>query len=85
MQAVICHRVAITQDKSDQQILKISRGRTHVTSFNIFCNSFRKIAVQKSPKTLNYIQFRLLFVTGMQYQAIKVIGQSLKNLEDVPM
>ena len=55
MQAVICNGVAITQDKSDQQILKISRGRTHVTSFNIFCYSFRKIVVQKSPKTLNHI------------------------------
>ena len=66
MQAVICHRVAITQDKSDRQILKKSRGRPHVTSFNIFCNGFKKIAVQKSPKKLKYIQCRPLFVTGLQ-------------------
>ena len=82
---VICHWDVISHNDSDRPILKKSRGRPHVTSFNIFCNSFRKIAVQKSPKTLNYIQFRLLFVTGMQYQAIKVIGHSIKNPKDVPM
>ena len=81
----MCHRDAISGNKSDRSILKKSQGRPHVTPFNIFCNSLRQITVQKSPKTPNYIQFRLLFVTGMQYQAIKVIGQSLKDLKDVPM
>ena len=36
-------------------------------------------------KTQKNIQYMLLFVTGMQYHAMIVIGQSLKNLEDVPI
>ena len=37
------------------------------------------------PKTMNHRQCRLIFVTGVQYHAIKVIGHSLKSPEDVPM
>ena len=36
-------------------------------------------------KTMNHRQCRLIFVTGVQYHAIKVIGHSLKSPEDVDM
>ena len=36
-------------------------------------------------KALNYIQYKLLIVTQEQYHTTKVIGHSVKSLQDVPM
>ena len=50
MQAVICHRVALTQDKSDQQILKKSQGRPHVSPSTYFVTAFNRFVFKNVPK-----------------------------------
>ena len=83
IQAVMCHPGHISRNKSDRQVLKKSQGHPYVTSCNIFCKSFKQIDVFKSPKTLNYIQYRLLCVTQETYRATKVIAESWKSPRDV--
>ena len=63
----------------------MSWGRPHGTSCYIFCYSFQKIEVSKFPKNTEYLTIYNLFVTGVQYHPIKVIDESLKSSEDVPM
>ena len=50
-----------------------------------FVTVFKILMSPNLPKTLNISQYIMLFVTGVQYHPIKVIGESLKSPEDVPM
>ena len=50
-----------------------------------FCKSLKQIGVSKLPKILNYIQYSLLFVTRVQYNTNKMMANSLRSPEDVPM
>ena len=50
-----------------------------------FVTVFKRLTSPKLPKTLNFSQYIMLFVIGVQYHPIKVIDESLKSPEDVPM
>ena len=50
-----------------------------------FVTFFKRLTSPNLPKTMNFSQYIMLFVTGVQYHPIKVIGESLKSPEDVPM
>ena len=58
------------RNKSDRPFLKKSRGRPYETSCFIFLTVLSRLTSQILPKTLNNIQCRMLFVTGVQYHAI---------------
>ena len=60
----ICHPGAISHDKSDRPFCKKSPGRPYETSCYIFVTVLSRITSPNLPKTLNHIQYRLLFVTG---------------------
>ena len=55
------------RNKSDRPFLKKSRGRPYETSCFIFLTVLSRLTSQILPKTLNNIQCRMLFVTGVQY------------------
>ena len=61
------------------------QGYTLEVSWKIFCNSLNTLKAYKSPKTLSYIQYRLLCVTQATYRAIKVIYEPWKSPKDVLM
>ena len=84
IEAVTFHTGDISHTKSDRWVLKKSQGRPYETSCNIFCNSFKQIDLFKSPKTLTYIQYRLLCVTQATYRAIEVINESWKKYQGRP-
>ena len=63
----------------------MSWGRPYETSCYIFFTVLSRLATQNLPKTLNHVQCRLLFVTGLQYHVIKMIPYSIKSPEDFPM
>ena len=50
-----------------------------------FVTVFKRLTSQNLPKTLNISQYIMIFVTWVQYHPIKVIDESLKSSEDVPM
>ena len=50
-----------------------------------FVTVFKRLTYSKLPKTLNFSQYIMSFVTGVQYHPIKVIDESLKSSEDVPI
>ena len=50
-----------------------------------FLTVLKRLTSPNLSKTLNYVQYRLWFVTGGKYHPIKVIGHSLKRPEDVPI
>ena len=50
-----------------------------------FVTVCKRLTSPNLPKTLNLSQHIMLFVIGVQYHPIKVIDESLKNPEDVPM
>ena len=64
---------------------KKSQGHPYETSCTIFCNSLNRLTSTNLPKTLIYIQYRLLCVTQATYRAIKVIHESWKISKDVLM
>ena len=50
-----------------------------------FVRVLNKLTSKNILKALNYIQYKLLIVTQEQYHTTKVIGHSVKSLQDVPM
>ena len=50
-----------------------------------FVRVSNKLMSKNILKALNYIQYKLLIVTQEQYHTTKVIGISVKSLQDVPM
>ena len=50
-----------------------------------FVTVFKRLTSPNLPKTLNFSQYIMSFVTGVQYHPIKVIDESLKSPEDVPV
>ena len=50
-----------------------------------FVTVFKILTQPNLPKTLNFSHYIMSFVTGVQYHPIKVIDESLKSSEDVPM
>ena len=50
-----------------------------------FVTLFKRLTSPNLPKRPNFSQYIMLFVTGVQYHPIKVIDESLKSSEDVPM
>ena len=50
-----------------------------------FVTVFKRLTSPNLPKTLNFSQHIMLFVTGVKYHPIKVIDESLISTEDVPM
>ena len=82
---VICHRGAISSVKVIDESLKSSEDVPMRCPATYFVTVFKRLTSQNLPKTLNISQYIMLFVTGVQYHPIKVIDESLKSSEDVPM
>ena len=59
------------------------QGRPYETSCSIFFISFKQIVINISPKKLNLIQYRLIFVIQAPYLIIKVITKFWKCPRDV--
>ena len=85
MQDVICHWGAISCNIAIAHSLKSSEDAPMRRPTTYFVTVLIRLTSLSLPKTMNHRQCRLIFVTGGQYHAIKVIGHSLKILEDVPM
>ena len=85
MQDVICHWGAISRNIVIAHSLKslkdvpMRRPATH------FVRVLSRLMSKNILKALNYIQYKLLIVTQEQYHTTKVIGHSVKSLQDVPM
>ena len=54
-------------------------------TLNHFVKVLSRLMFKNILKALNYIQYKLLIVTQEQYHTTKVIGHSVKSLQDVPM
>ena len=50
-----------------------------------FVTIFKRLTHPNLPKTLNFSQYIMLFVTGVQYHPIKMIEESLKSTKDVSL
>ena len=69
----------IDESLKSSEDVPMRRPATH------FVTVFKRLTYPNLPKTLNISQYIMLFVTGVQYHPIKVIDESLKSPEDVPM
>ena len=83
LQAVMCHTGNISRHKSYLWALKKSQGRPYETSCNIFCNSFKVVGVNKSPKNIkSYTIQAVMCHTGniscdkFHYQVLKKIPRT---------
>ena len=74
------HPIKVTDESSkSSEDVPMRRPATY------FVTVFKRLTSPNLPKTLNFSQYMMLFVTGVQYHPIKVIDESLKSPEDVPV
>ena len=85
IQGIICHPGAISRNKSDQWPWKSTKDVLMRRPATHFATVLNWLVSTILPKTLNYIQYRLLCVTQATYRAIKVIYEPWKSPKDVLM
>ena len=76
---IISRNIVIAHSLKSLKDVPMRRPATH------FVRVLNKLMSKNILKALNYIQYKLLIVTQEQYHTTKVIGHSVKSLQDVPM
>ena len=80
----MCHTGNISRNKSDQWVLKSFKDVLIRRPATYFANILNRLTSTNFPKTLNYLQYRVLFVTQVPYHAIKLIARSWKKSQGRP-
>ena len=80
MQDVICHWGAISRNIVIAHSLKILEDVPMRRPATHFVRVLSRLVSKNILKALNYIQYKLLFVTQEQYHTTKVIGHAVTNM-----